>query len=307
MNAGVFFEAFNQLLGFAWNILKWPIYLALAVFFVMCLLYGFWYLYLRYHDKMEPISAEGKHYAVKEDNIFKKVLLALKQMAYDRLAMDPSDFYPKDGRIIAFCGRQGQGKTIAMTYLFNRYKAEWPMLKTATNYEYKYQDYEINHWKDMVDIENGKQGVMIGLDEGQLWFNSRDYRNLDVNFLSDLCFQRKQSKMLLISSQSFHFLDKSIRCQVQEIHQCYTFGRAFTVVIVKIPEMTYDGDVEKLKWKRMYCFNHDEYLRKSYDTYKRIQTLKDKGFVPRGEQLGHPTEVGDTNVVVDSKALKKKK
>ena len=307
MNAGVFLDAFMGLLKMAWSLLKWPLYLALAVFFIMCCLYVFWYLYLRYHDKMEPISAEGKHYAVKEDNIFKKVFLALRQMAYDKLAMDPSDFYPKDGRIVAVCGRQGAGKTIALTYLLNRYKAEWPLLKTATNYEYKYQDYEIDHWRDMVDIENGKRGVMIALDEGQLWFNSRDYKNLDINFLSDLCFQRKQSKMLLISSQSFHFLDKSIRCQVQEIHQCHTIGRAFTIVVVKEPEMTYDGDVEKLKFKRIYCFNHDEHLRKSYDTYKRIQVLKKKGFVERGEQLGHPAAVGDTNIIVDSKELKKKK
>lgn len=303
----IFFTVIKKLFELAWNILQWPIYIALAVFFILLMLYAFWYLYLRYHEKMEPISAEGKHYAVKEDNILKKVFLALKQMAYDKLTIDPSNFFPRDGRIIAICGPQGQGKTIAATYLLNRYKTEWPLLKTATNYDYKYQDAEINHWKDMVNLQNGKQGYMMVLDEGQLWFNSRLFRNLDINFLSDLCFQRKQSKMLLITSQSFHFLDKSIRCQVQEIHQCYTFGRAFTVVIVKKPEMTYDGDVEKLKFKRIYCFNHDEKLRNSYDTYKRIETLTSNGFVPRNEQLGHPETKGETNVIIDNKALKNKK
>ena len=304
---GIFVDVFMNLINMAWKLLKWPLFIAIGFLIFVMLIYLFWYLYLRYYEGLRPISAEGKHYAVKDDNIFKKLFLAVKQMAKDNLTRDPAEFRPRDGRIIALCGHQGQGKTIALTYLMNRYKTEWPLLKTATNYEYKYQDYEIDHWKDMVNYENGHHGVMIGLDEAQLWFNSRDYKNLDINFLSDLCFQRKQSKMLLMTTQSFHFLDKSIRCQVHEIHQCYTFGRCFTVVVVKEPIMTYDGDVEKLKWKRMYCFNHDEYLRKSYDTYKRIQTLKNKGFVPRGEQLGHPTEVGDTNVVVDSKALKKKK
>ena len=307
MNAGVFLDAFMGLLKMAWSILKWPLYLALAVFFIMCCLYVFWYLYLRYHDKMEPISAEGKHYAVKEDGILKKVFLALKQMAYDKLSLDPSHFLPRDGRIIAFCGRQGQGKTISMTRHMNMYKAEWPLLKIATNYNYKYQDDEINHWRDMINLQNGKQGYILAVDEAQVYWNSRDYKNFDVSMLQEITTQRKQSKQIIMSTQSFHFLDKSIRCQVQEIHQCYTFGRAFTIVVVKIPEMTFDGDVEKLKWKRIYCFNHDKYLRESYDTYKVIEALEKKGFVPRGEQLGHPATVGDTNIVIDPKALKKKK
>lgn len=302
----IFVDVFMNLLKIAWKLLRFPLFIAVGFIIFIILLYLFWYLYLRYYKGIEPQSPEGKHHKVKEDNIFKKVFLALKQMAKDKLTLDPGEFRPRDGRIIALCGRQGQGKTITATYLLNRYKTEWPLLKTATNYEYKYQDAEINHWQDMVNIENGKYGYMIALDEAQLWFNSRDYKNLDINFLSDLCFQRKQSKMLLLTTQSFHFLDKSIRCQVHEIHQCYTLGRSFTFVVVKEPIMTYDGDVEKLKFRRIYCFNHDEHLRKSYDTYKRIQVLKKKGFVDRSEQLGRPTEKTDTNIVIDKKTLKNK-
>lgn len=303
----ILFDVVGGLLDMAWKLLKYPCYIAAVLLIVIILLYLGWYLYFRYYEGIRPISAKGKHYKVKEDFILKKVWLAIRQIAKDNLTRDPSEFTPHGGRIVAVCGKQGAGKTITATYLLNRYKAEYPLLKTATNYEYKYQDAEINHWRDMIKLQNGYQGYIIGLDEAQLWFNSRDYKNFDVAMLQEITTQRKQSKMVVMTTQSFHFLDKSIRCQVQEIHQCMTIGKAFTIVVVKEPVMTYDGEVEKLKWRKIYCFNHDEHLRNSYDTFKKIEVLAKKGFVDRSEQLGKPQDKSDNTIIVDSKSIKKKK
>ena len=303
----LFLDVLLKILGLAWKFLKIPLAVVAIGIGLLILSYIYHYLYLRYKEKIEPQSTVGKRYKVVDIFIVKKLWIALKQMAKDRLTRDPSEFIPEDGRIIVFCGMQGQGKTISMTYLLNKYKAGWPLLKTATNYGYVYQDAEINHWRDMINLENGKQGYILGIDEAQVYWNSRDYKNFDVSMLQEITTQRKQSKMIMMSAQSFHFLDKNIRCQVHEIHQCMTLGRCFTIVIVRRPIMTYDGEVEKLKFRRIYCFNHDEKLRNSYDTYRVVEALEKKGFVPRSEQLGKIADKQDTNIVIDKKTIKKLK
>lgn len=296
---------FIKLLEIAVKILKWPFIIAAIFTFVLFLCWFAWYLYLRFYEGIEQRENNGDHYRFKDKNIFMKVALALKQMALDKLTADPATFRPRDGRIIAMCGRQGQGKTIAIARLLMTYQTEWPHLKVATNFWYKYGDNRINHWRDLIKLENDNRGYVMAIDEAQQWFNSRDYKNFDINMLQEITTQRKQSKMIVLSTQSFHFLDKNIRCQVQEIHQCYRIGSAFTLVIVKEPVMTYDGEVEKLKFRRMYCFEHSEQLRNCYDTYEIIQTLEQKGFVPRSEQLGNLSNSKENvNITIDGKKKK---
>ena len=297
--------AFN-LASFLWTILQWPFYALIIFIFIIMFAYLAMHLYLRYYKKIEPIPNDGLHYKFKDKPLYKKLFLAIKQIALDRLTRDPSEFIPRDGRICCFCGRQGSGKTIAMTKKLMEYQTEWPKLKVATNYGYKYEDYQIDHWHDLFDLKNGQQGIQIALDECQQWFNARDYKNLDLSMLQELTTQRKQAKQLLMSTQSFHFLDKSIRCQVAEIHQCITLARTFTIVIVKEPIMTNTGELVKQKFRRMYCFNHDEKLRNAYDTLKVIQTLRKKGFVDRSEQLGIHN-ASENNVTVNIEQTKKKK
>ncbi len=122
--------------------------------------------------------------------------------------------------------------------------------------------------------------------------------------LQEITTQRKQSKQIVMTAQSFHFLDKNIRCQVQEIHECYKFGSAFTLVVVKEPTMDCEGNLEKLKRKRIYCYNHTETLRDSYDTYKVIETLKKEGFVDKSERYTTFKEKSETEITLNDKKKK---
>jgi len=256
--------------------------------------------------KMKPNNND--HIPISEDNIIIKLIKAAKQLALDRIKAEPSRFKPpkNGGRIICMVGRQGRGKTIAMTRFIKQAQKEWPKLKVATNYDYKYQDREINHWKDLIELQNGHKGYMIALDEAQLWFNGRDFRNFDINMLQEIVFQRKQNKMLLLSTQVFSALDKNIKTQVQEIHYCLTLAGVFTIVVVKEPDISAsNGEIVKERFKRIYCFPHDEELRNSYDTFKMIKHLKKTGFVDRSEQLGNNTKSNE--IIVNVEQSKKKK
>ncbi len=299
-------DTFKSLLEVAWNLCKYPTYILIVVLILFLLSYRTWYLYLKYHDNLQPLPNNGGHVRLKKDNIVKKLWLASKQLALDRLTMDPSRFRPKSGRIVCFVGRQGRGKTIAATRMLMDLQAEWPKLKVATNYEYEHQDYEINHWEQLVDLQNGAQGMAIALDEAQLWFNGRDFRNFDINMLQEIVFQRKQNKMLLLTTQVFSALDKNIKTQVQEIHYCTTILGVFTIVRVKEPDInSSDGTIEKEHFRRIYCFPHTPELRNAYDTFKMIDNLKKKGFVDRSEQLGRVSTENNINVQIDKKLKKK--
>lgn len=290
-----------------WNILELPFWvLCMATLFIL-FLHMYWYIYLKYQEKLYPQSSEGKHYKVKKVGIFKQISLAMKQLAKDKLTRDPSEFKTNEGRIVAFCGFQGQGKTVSMTKKLMDYQAEWPLLKVATNYDYKMQNAEITKWQDMTELDNKEQGYILAIDEAQQYWNSRDFRNFDIGMLQEITTQRKQNKVILMTTQSFQFLDKNIRCQVQEIHQCHTILGVFTFVVVKRPIMTYDGNVEKLKFLRIYSFAHTEELRKSYDTLKVIKTVSQKGFVPKNEQLGVINNSNEISINIDNDKKKKKK
>lgn len=287
----MFKNIIKTMIDVIWKFFKLPLKVCAVFIIVILLMYLFYYLYLRYYKGIEPKPNNGDHVHIKKDNIFKKVNDAIKQLAIDKLTADPARYKPKTARIICFVGRQGRGKTIAMTKFLRDEQAEWPHLKVATNYEYKQQNREITHWKQLVTLRNGKKGYAIALDEAQLWFNGRDFRNFDINMLQEIVFQRKQNKLLLLTTQVFSALDKNIKTQVQEIHYCHTIAGVFTWVVVKEPFISAStGEIEKEKFRRIYCFNQTEELRKSYDTFKMIDNLKNKGFVDRNEQLGRTSD-----------------
>lgn len=274
--------------SFIWGLLKYPLLICGIAIAIIILMVIFWTLYYRFIKKIKPIPNNGDYTPVKKENIIIKIVKATKQLAKDRLTRDPSHFKPNGARIICFVGRQGKGKTIALTKMLNDMKATWKHIKIATNYEYKKQDAEIRGWKDLTNIKNGKKGTILALDECQLWANCRDWKNFDVNMMQEIVFQRKQSKMLLLSTQVFSALDKNIKTQVQEIHNCYCIAGVFNIVVVKEPILNNSsGEIEEEKFKRIYCFYQDEELRNSYDTYKMIEAMNKKGFVDRSEQLGN--------------------
>ncbi len=153
------FTILGAIIKTAWIILKWPLIIAGGVILALILLYVFMLFYQQKIKGLQRIENNGDHIGIKEEKIYIKVFKAIRQMAIDNITRDPTYFVPRQGRIIVFTGRQGQGKTLSMTRHLMRSQEEWPHLKVATNYGYNYENEELNDWRKIIDLENEKKDI----------------------------------------------------------------------------------------------------------------------------------------------------
>lgn len=290
-------DMFLEMLKAFWVLLKYPIYAAVSVFVVFYVLFLLHVLYLRVFKKMK--KPDGVHVRIKEPNLFKKLfILAPKQCAKDYMERNPEWF--KYQGVIIYTGRQGRGKTVSLVRDTMLMQREYPKAKCISNLGYTKADEVLGDWRQLIDYKNGIQGVIVQMDETQNWFSSNQSKDFPPQMLEVITQNRKNRRIVLGTAQSFNRLAKPLREQTTEIRECHTFAGCFTVVIRKEPFLTTMGDVDKLKFRGMYCFVHNDEIRKAYDTYKVIESLRESGFAPQTGDV-------DVNVtpIFDKKALKK--
>ena len=135
-----------------------------------------------------------------------------------------------------FCGEQGSGKTTAVVdLLMNKWQKMYPKMKTFTNMDYKYEDGEISHWKDLIRNKNGIYGVTNVIDEIQNWFNSLQSKDFPPEMMLEITQQRKQRKVILGTAQVFGRVAKPIREQTSFVYLPRTFLGCLTIVRVSKP------------------------------------------------------------------------
>lgn len=182
-----------------------------------------------------------------------------------------------------YSGKQGSGKTVAMTEYLERMREKYPEAIIVTNYEYEHQDYAMTDWHDFFNIRNGTDGVIFAIDEIQNEFSSNDWRNFPESFLSEITQQRKQRIKIVATSQVFTRVTKQLREQTFQVVECFTlFGRwTFTKAY---DAYEYNLAIDSLKQKKELVtiykrsFIQDDHLRSLYDTYKKIDRLGQKEF-----------------------------
>ena len=199
-----------------------------------------------------------------------------KRLALDIVNRNPNHF--KETGLHLFCGEQGAGKTIAVTEMLLRMKEKYPNVKIRTNMEFKYEDAKIEHWRDLVQCDNGEFGQIEVLDEIQSWFSSMESKDFPPEMLTEISQQRKQRKMLVGTAQVFGRVAKPIREQTTMIYLPMTFLGCLTIVRKTKKEY---WDEEKQTFKKYlgtYFFVHSEKIRNAFDTYKKIERYSLKGF-----------------------------
>lgn len=238
------------------------------------------YYYLYYIKKQRP--KPGKRIVLKKRSFFKKLFIDFpKAYARDRMNSDPEAFGYKG--LVLFCGEQGAGKSIALAEFTRRMKKEYPSSKIIGNMDYKGQDAELNTWEPLLTYNNGYKGVIVQIDELQNWFSSNQSRNLPPEMLEVVTQNRKNRRIIIGTSQVFCRVSKALREQVSEVRNCITLCGCLTIVIRYKPIIDCDGNVQKMKYRGMYFFVHDDELRNSYDTYKVIHSLAKSGFKEQTE------------------------
>lgn len=190
-----------------------------------------------------------------------------------------------------FCGRQGAGKTMAMTEYLERMRKKYPKVKIYTNYGYKHEDGPITNWRDIVTIRNGLDGVIFAIDEIQNEWSSEKWRDFPEFLLSEITQQRKQRIKIVGTSQVFSRVVKQLREQCYEVVECFTFAGRWTFTKAFDAEeynFVLDNPEKKMKLRRLWRHNfiQTDELRALYDSYARIERLGREKFIPRNERAG---------------------
>ena len=274
-------DILKSLFEMIWNLGKLPLTIGSIVIGIIIIITYINILYLKYVKKMKKPT--GEHYRPKKDNILKKLFyLAPKQFAIDWMNRNP-EFFRHQGLII-YTGNQGSGKTSTMVRDMLLMKDEYPKLRSITNFGYTEQDQELIHWKQLIDFKNGIQGVVIGIDEIQNWFNSKQSKNFPPEMLQIVTTNRKNRRCICGTAQRFYMVSKDIRTQCSEVRHCMTLGGVLTIVVRKVPIVNSEGEVEKERFKGIYCWVHNERTRSAYDTYRMIDVLSQTGFKEESDQ-----------------------
>lgn len=292
----MFVDVIVSLFQVFWILLKWPLMIVSALVVLFFALSFLHIAYLRVVKKQ--VKPTGEHFRLKNRNFFQKLFIdAPRQFAIDYMNKNP-EFFRHQG-VIVFTGRQGRGKTVALVHQTLQYQREYPKCKVIGNLDYKYQDDVLDHWSKLIDYKNGIQGVVCQLDEMQNWFSSNQSKDFPPEMLEVITQNRKNRRVILGTSQVFTRLAKPLREQTTEIRECHTFAGCVTVVIKKEPILNTMGEVEKLKYRGMYFFVHNQELRESYDTYRVVESLRESGFAPAAGDVNN-----NVSVYMDKKAIK---
>lgn len=264
----------------------------LAIMFFLCLVQ---YVYLRCKGyKMK----KGAHYRVPKKSFFRRLFIdAPRRIVLDRFNRDP-EFFRFQG-LHVFCGEQGSGKTIALVEFMMRMQKEYPKAKCITNLGYKYEDDQLIQWQQLLTYNNGKRGVIVGIDEIQNWFASGK-NTLPESMLEVVTQNRKNRRIIVATSQVFTRMAKGLREQCTLIYEPITFLGCITWVRIRKPVLDSEGNVIDKKHRGSYFFVHTDALREAYDTYKVIHTLAKEGFKEK------PLEVTNnvTNIVAPVNKVK---
>lgn len=209
----------------------------------------------------------------KFSSFFSQIYTNLPKMLAQYIEDKKSNEFKEHGLII-FTGKQGQGKTMAMTYYINRLIAKYPDVIVGTNYNLICQDFVLDDYHQLFDIDNGKQGIIYGFDEIQATFSSRKWSDFPCDLLSAICQNRKAHRVIYGTSQNITLIDVALRKQCMRFAKCYTWLSFLTLVVFFEPEYDFDGQLSKSHFRGFRFFIQDDILRYQYNTFDLIKSLR---------------------------------
>lgn len=121
--------------------------------------------------------------------------------------------------VYCFVALPGQGKTMSMVAHMERYRAKMEKQNKpyviVTNFSYKYADFLLTDWLDLVKIANDcyKKNIpiLVAWDEIHVSFDSSDWKEFPSELLAILSFVRKYGMEFLCSAQIYERIPKKIR------------------------------------------------------------------------------------------------
>lgn len=209
---------------------------------------------------------------------YAKILLFISYLIFDVFSRIKNKKSFAEFGLTLYCGRQGAGKTMAMTEYLERMRKKYPDVIICTNYGYKYETFPMTDWREIFEVRNGEKGVIFAIDEIQNEFNSSSWKNFPEGLLAEVTQQRKQKIKIVGTSQVFTRVVKQLREQTFEVVDCktllgrWTFTRAFDA---EEYNAVADRPEAKMKLHRLWRKNfvQSKRLRELYDSYAKIQRM----------------------------------
>lgn len=222
--------------------------------------------------------------------VFLKVLLLLPYLIYKKISDSKGRGVHLYG-IYGYFGLPGRGKTMAMCNELKRLrKLHGDNIYIMTNFCYTDEDFAFTSWKDL--IKEYDKPLVCAWDEVQNEFNSRDFKTFPISLLTLLTQVRKKNGIqILYTSQRWHFVDKNFRSLSFGCYECSTICGCFTVTRMYDP-VDYDNlcsTSEYDKRRKIHPIKTDSFLqteelRNCYDSYKMLESAKNKDYMDRQEQ-----------------------
>lgn len=275
-------SALSGLIKMFWGLLE-QLCVALAVIIapvvLMMLVFFLWYHFV----KKMPIPKRREPPTNHKRNFFVRFFWDFpERFVLDRLTQDPDRY--NNTAIIIFEGEQGSGKTIAAVQYIYEELRKYPLAQFSANIDVKGQSCLLEGLEQIIESDNGIYGQLNLIDEVQNWLNSNESKNVPVEFVGEICQQRKQAKAIIGTTQRFNRMSKQLRQETTFLMRPITVMGCLTIVRKYKPKVDADGQVTKMKMLGCYFFVHSDELREAYDTYSKVKRLNLKGFKPKSER-----------------------
>lgn len=196
---------------------------------------------------------------------------------------DHPDYFAPDG-LTVFIGAQGSGKTLSAVNYVYRLMEAYPNCMLVTNLSLR--DYPLDGKRvhqflnndDFARYNNGEKGVIFLVDEIQLYLNSLESKNINLDVVAQISQQRKQRKHIVATSQLFGRLAKPLREQFNSIIVCRNIAGVIQVnsLIMRdsITDMDGSGQAVEGRVSERFWWVHQPDMYDRYDTYTVIQRGK---------------------------------
>lgn len=209
----------------------------------------------------------------KTESFIFKLIFRLPVLLAQYIEDKKSDEFKEHG-LILFSGKQGSGKTMAMTYEINKLILKYPDLKILTNYGLICQDAALTDYSPLLKEDNGLFGLVFALDEIQATFNSRNWKEFPPDMIGVISQNRKAHRVIYGTCQNISMVDVAIRRQCVLFKKCYCFFGFFDVVVNFEPEFDFEGNLSRSKFRGAYFFLQEDCLRYQYNTFDIIKSLR---------------------------------
>lgn len=141
---------------------------------------------------------------------------------------------------------------------------------------------------DFMKYNNGMNGVIFFVDEIQLYLNSLESKNINMEVITEISQQRKQRKHIVCTSQVFGRMAKPLREQFSNVICCKSYMAGLLQINKLIDRDSIDSEESTGtnltgKVKRMFVWFHNPFMYGRYDTYTKIEKNK---FIAGEERKG---------------------